>query len=141
MLLCCLMTTKVEFGEWLQQQMDNLKIKAVDLERVSGVNKATISRAVNGERMPDPDSLVSLAKGLNIPTARIFEAAGYLPHPSKETKEKEELNFLIMKLTPEDLQEVIDYARHRLEKQETKSGAKKQTSRRGTPARNALIEQ
>jgi transcriptional regulator with XRE-family HTH domain len=69
------MTTKVEFGEWLQAQLDALKMKAIDLERISGVNKATISRALNGERMPEPESLIAIAKGLDIPSARIFEAA------------------------------------------------------------------
>jgi len=51
MLLCCVMTTNVEFGEWLQAELDSRKIKASDLADRSGVDKTIISRALAAGRM------------------------------------------------------------------------------------------
>lgn len=131
MLLCCVMTTNVEFGEWLQAELDSRKIKASDLADRSGVDKTIISRALAGERMPKPETLVEIAKGLDVLPIRIFEAAGYLPPAPKETKEHDELLYLFERMTPQERREALEWFRFKTQKQD----AQKDTSRSKRPAR------
>jgi transcriptional regulator with XRE-family HTH domain len=137
MLLCCSMTTNVDFGEWLQRELDRKKMKPVDLAKASGVDKTIISRALSGERMPKPESLSAIADGLGIPPIRIFEAAGYIPTSTKDTKEKDEFDYLFERLTPQQRKEIIEWMRFKTERDER---GEKTSSRSKRPARNALIE-
>jgi transcriptional regulator with XRE-family HTH domain len=134
--------SQARLSKFLFETLKSQQLSMTALAKRAHVSKQVISKYINQPpAQPDKNVLKGIADALDIPDVEIFRIAGILDPVSDETSQRNELNFLITKLTPEDLQEVIDYARHRLEKQETKSGAKKQTSRRGTPARNALIEQ
>ena len=123
---------------------ENLKEKQMsdaELARLSGVSTSQISRIINMKTTASQDVLVAIARAFKKPPETIFRAAGLLSPVSEKHTKRDELIYLADNLSEEDLQEVIDYARHRLEKQEARTGIKKQTSRRRTPARNALIEQ
>lgn len=82
----------------------------------------------------------AIARALHIPPENVFRSAGLLPTIPEERSQMKELNYLLNMLDDDNLQEVIDYAKLRLQKQEAKQD-KKQTSRSKRPARNALKEE
>ncbi|MCD1261826.1 helix-turn-helix transcriptional regulator [Paenibacillus athensensis] len=56
-----------------------------ELSERSGVSHAYISQLESGKRrIPSPDVLAKLSKGLNIPYAELMRVAGYLEPPTRE---------------------------------------------------------
>lgn len=121
--------------EFLEAEMEKKGWKQADLARASNLDSAVISNIINGRRRMGEETAKAIAHALQLPPEEVFRIAGLLPPVSKERSQLSELTYLINMLDDNNLQEVIDYARHRLEKQE----GKKQTSRRGTPARTVKI--
>jgi len=131
-----LMVDKYEFSEWLQAQMGEREISQSELARRSGLHRAIISKIINQISTPTPETAEALAAGLKLPPEEVYRAAGLLPPVPEERSQIEELKYLANLLDASELQEVIDYARHRLEKQSRE--APKNTSSRITkhPARS-----
>jgi transcriptional regulator with XRE-family HTH domain len=125
---------EISFSDWLREQLKERGWNQAELSRRSGISQPHITKALNGERNFGEQSIKAIAEALQFPPEKVFRIAGILPPISKERSQLGELTYLINLLDDNNLQEVIDYARHRLEKQE----GTKQTSRRGAPARTAL---
>ena len=77
MLISCSMTS--DFAQWLQDELDERKMKPVDLANLAGKDQGMISRILRRQRMPTPDTLNAIAKALRLPSRIVFEAAGQLP--------------------------------------------------------------
>jgi transcriptional regulator with XRE-family HTH domain len=73
----------MEFNDWLLEQLRRLDITQAELARRSGISKQAMGYYIAG-RIPDADILKKLARGLRIPVADVFRAAGLLP-PAPET--------------------------------------------------------
>jgi transcriptional regulator with XRE-family HTH domain len=70
----------MDFSDWLLQEMNKRGWSQADLARNSGLNRQSVSDYVNRRRTnPDPEALVSIAKGLKISPITIFRIAGLLP--------------------------------------------------------------
>jgi uncharacterized membrane protein YkvA (DUF1232 family)/plasmid maintenance system antidote protein VapI len=70
---------------------DLLKQKSLSMRKLSaltGIDTATISRIINGKRRATPDHLQKFADCLDVQTATLFSAAGYL-HDQKQEKVNE----------------------------------------------------
>jgi transcriptional regulator with XRE-family HTH domain len=122
--------------EFLEAEMGKRGWKQADLARASNLDSAVISNIINGRRKMGEETGRAIAHAFRIPVEEVFRAAGLLPPVSEENSKKEELNYLLNMLDDDDLQEIIKYARYRLEDKENK----KQTSRK-PPARRVLKEE
>lgn len=67
------------FGKWLLTELENRNWSQSDLSKRSGLSRGTISNLINGTRGVGADSLLTIAKALNLPPEQIFEAANILP--------------------------------------------------------------
>ena len=81
----------------------------------------------------------AIARALHIPPKNVFRSAGLLPTIPEERSQMKEHNYLLNMLDDDNLQELLENTKLRLEKQEAKQ-EKKQTRRSASPARNALKE-
>ncbi len=80
-------THSLYLGEYLSARRHELGLSTHEVARRSGVNQAQVSRIEQGvARNPNPDTLVGIAKALELETADVWTAAGYsnaidLPSP------------------------------------------------------------
>jgi len=82
------MTTN-DFAQWLEKALITNNLTASELARRAGVDKGVISRLINKERAPSPETLSSIAAALKLPPEIVFRAAGLLP-PASEPEAPEE---------------------------------------------------
>ena len=73
----------MEFSDWLMLQLKERNISQSELARRSGITRQSVINYLAG-RIPNPTELKKLARGLRIPVADVFRAAGLLP-PAPET--------------------------------------------------------
>lgn len=95
----------MEFSEWLLFQLKDRDISQSELARRSGITRQSVVNYLAG-RIPDPPELKKLARGLRLPVADVFRAAGLLP----PTPEPDSLTARMVELfssLPEDEQEEI----------------------------------
>jgi transcriptional regulator with XRE-family HTH domain len=133
-----ILSMESNFSQWLEEKIDEKGWSWNKLAENAGLSSGTMYNIRDGTRGVGENSLRAIAGALQLPVEIVYRAAGFLPKTTDERSQMEELKYLAERLSDEDLQEVIDYARHRLEKQESRQVHKKQTSRRKKPARSAL---
>lgn len=80
MLIYCSMTN---FSDWLENQIRERGISPADLSRSSGKAPAILSRVLNGERNPAPETIAAICNGLGIPVEEGYRAAGLIPFKQK----------------------------------------------------------
>ena len=51
----------------LKKLMIERKMTAADIARKTGMTQATLSRYINGKRIPNINSVIKIAKALNVP--------------------------------------------------------------------------
>src|SRR5690625_4613418 len=61
----------------------------------TGIDTAVISKIINGKRKANLDHLYKFAETLNVPVARLIEAAGY-QSASEENRENDDLFYSIV---------------------------------------------
>lgn len=110
--------TKLDFIEWLEGVLYDLHMSRADLARASGISASHITRIMNGEQSLGVDAIVDIARAINKPPEEVFRrVAGVTPLPKEENFEKE-LVLIAHRLKSGELEEVLNYARYRLERQE-----------------------
>lgn len=127
------------FSQWVFENLKEKGWSQAELARRSGLTRGAISNIINNYRnRPTPETVKSIARAFGRPDEEVMRIAGYLtPKPTIEV-DSEEILYLLRQLDREDIQDVIDYARMRLEKQRDKKAYKKRPSRSESPARSAL---
>lgn len=70
-------TKRVPFGEWLRAEIDKAGLSVSDAARKIGVPPATVSRWINGSRVPLSDSCHLIATGLDINPDVVLFMAGH----------------------------------------------------------------
>lgn len=109
MLLSCQMTI-INFAEFLQDELDTRGWKASDLVKRSKLSPAIISRALNSERLPSPESLSAIASALGYPPERLFRIAGILPPKPEIDEITEKLIHLVAQMNELERADVHEYA-------------------------------
>lgn len=122
--------------EFLEIRMGERGWKPADLARRANVDSAVISNIINGRRGVGKKVGNAIAHAFMIPPEEVFRAAGLLPPISDKRVKLKELEHLANLLGDDDLEEVIDYARHRLKKHEEKLEIKQTSRGIVRPARN-----
>lgn len=106
------------FSEWLQKQMDDRGWTQAELARRSKTTTATISRLLSGSRNVGPDMCVSIAGALKLSPDIVYRAAGLLPDRLEDADESREIANIYTSLNDVNREDVLEFARHRLSKQE-----------------------
>jgi transcriptional regulator with XRE-family HTH domain len=130
-----LMTNKYELSEWLQKEMKIRNLNQSELARLAGVTRSVISKLINQNSSPAPETIESIAHALKLPPIVVFRAAGILPEEPEYVPLLDEWNAIFYELTPEDQQEILEIARMKANKRKPPIPT---SSRIKRPARNAL---
>lgn len=56
----------------IQQIMDNKKITYRQLSKMTGISWSALHKIANYERSPTQDTMISIAKGLNMKVSEVF---------------------------------------------------------------------
>jgi transcriptional regulator with XRE-family HTH domain len=110
-----------EFSEWLTQELESRKLGISDLARIAHVTRGAIGNVLRGERNPGPELCTAIARGLHLPQEEVFRRAGLLLSAPVEDIEIAELDHIARQLDDENKNELIRYARMKLEIQEERS--------------------
>ncbi len=121
------------FGTWMQREREKQGLSQSALAKLSGINRAIVNKLENNlVQQPKPETLIAIAKGLKIPRSTIFREIGWLDEPNDGANLAEAGHILSM-LPDDDLDEIIQIARLKLERQKaTKKAPQQQTSRSKT---------
>ncbi len=101
--------TIIEFSDWLENILKEKNLNGNKLAVLSGLDRGIISRALNRQRMPSPESLIAMATALEIPVVDIFVAAGYIPPSPPESQKRGLLDHMFAALPEEKKDDVLDY--------------------------------
>jgi len=108
---------KIEFGEWLKKQIDDLGINEAELSRRSRIDISVINRTIRGETMPKIDTLRKIAHGLRITEERIIKVISSSPSEIGIDGDLAKWEFVLRKLLPEDRDWLLQSIYLRLEQQ------------------------
>lgn len=133
MLTSCLMET---FSNWLAIQLKDRGMTPADLARNANKAPAVISRILNNERDPAPDTLIAISHALKLPPETVFRAAGLLPPKPEHNERITEATYILSMLEEEDIDEIIQIARMKLER---KKASPTRTSRKVKPPAQTVL--
>lgn len=117
------------FGIWLQQTREERGLTQSDLARMSHLNRAVINKIENNVSFPTPETLKSIASAFKIPTETIFRAAGLLPQKPEDDQKLDEIMFLMRELSPDDLEEIDQIIRLKLNRKPINKKSRKNAAR------------
>jgi len=118
MLTYCLVET---FSNWLTKQLQIRGMTPADLARASNKAPAVISRVLNDAREPAPETITAISRALNLPPETVFRAAGLLPSKPDHNERITEATYILSMLEEEDIDEIIQIARMKLERKSKKA--------------------
>ena len=99
----------VTFPKWIKSQLESKGMTQADLVKSSGLSNAQISRIVNSHSQPTAESLILIARGLQLPANEVFQAAGLLPSATEITHLMERAIYYLSHLHPDDQERVVLY--------------------------------
>lgn len=97
------------FGARLVALRKSLKMSQATLAATSGVSQSAISMIEKGLRSPSEDTMRLLAKALNVSTTFLMDEQEQDPPMTEEDLDNALVKMLV-DLTPEELQRVMDFA-------------------------------
>lgn len=106
------------FADWLEEKMLERGLTQAELARRSKTTSATISRILNGERNIGPEMCVAVAGALKVPPDDVYRAAGLLPMKPNNDETVTEIVHIYHLLNEDNKDDLLDYAKNRLSKQE-----------------------
>ena len=113
------------FIEWLQDELSDRGWSGSELSRRSGVSQSAISLVLSGNRQPGTEFCDGIARAFKIPVDSVYRVAGLLPVKPSDDETVSEITHIYHNLTDENREDLLDYARSRLQKQDrekSKSG-------------------
>lgn len=116
-----LFLVKDNFGFWLQQEREKIGLSQAELARLSGLNRAVISKVENNASDPTPETLSAIARALRLPPETVFRIAGLLPPVPPNTEQTDELLYLFAQLPDNQKPIAVDYIRFLVEKNEARN--------------------
>lgn len=108
--------TMVDFSVWLTNELRKRDISPTELSRLSKKAPAVISRVINGERKPAPETIDAIAKALNLPTETVYRAAGLLPQANEIDEAVSRLNHTFLQLSKTDQEDAQAFVEYKLKK-------------------------
>ena len=115
------MDKKLDFVDWLWNELDRRSWSQAQLARKAEVTRSVINSVLNRKSFPGVEVCRGIAYAFSLPPEEVFRKAGLLPD-LKETKGLaiRTLAKIMEKLTDEQQEEIINYAEYQLSKLEQK---------------------
>lgn len=109
---------------WILEELDKRGWQPADLARKAGLSTGSLSNILNGNRKPGPSVCVAIAQALDEPPELVFRKARLLPPliGPEESQTFDEILDFMKRLTEDEREEVLDYAKRRYERQQRKRG-------------------
>jgi len=101
------------FNDWLLSQLNERGWSQADLARATQITTSAISKYMQG-RIPNEEALRKIARAFRLPPEDVFRKAGILPPATEEDATLNELTHLAQQLSDQELDDLIEYTRHRL---------------------------
>jgi transcriptional regulator with XRE-family HTH domain len=109
-----------DFSQWLRDELAKKGLVQADIARRAGLSPSQVSRIINARSAPSQDALASIARSLRLPPEEVFRRAGLLPPIPGEDTEITELDHIARQLDETNKNDLVRYARLRLQIQEEK---------------------
>ncbi len=119
------------FVEWLDGELSTRGWSRAELARRSGVTESSLSLIYSGAREPGVRTCKSIAKALRIPEDTVYRMADLLDVKPNDDETVSEITHIYHELDEENQQDLLDYAKLRLQKQER--GTEKSAKRHRVP--------
>lgn len=97
------------------EELKKREMSSADLSRQAGISKGAISHIVNSNRKPGTDMCLGISRAFNLPPEEVYRKAGLLPSVSEETAKTNEHTYLASQLPEQEVDDLIQYARLRLQ--------------------------
>jgi transcriptional regulator with XRE-family HTH domain len=119
-----------DFVEWLENEMKQRGIIPAELARRGGITRSAVSKLLSRQqKRPGIEMLDAIARALDMPKEIIYQKVGYLPAEQKVSPLSSAILFLIEQLPIDDQEEMLDYARMKLERRKNKNAQPQGTGR------------
>ena len=118
-------TMDKSFVEWLDAELGERGWSPTELARRSGLSQSAISLVLSGDRNPGNKFCDGIARAFKLPKETVYRIADILDVKPNDDETVEEIVHIAHALSDTNKQDVRDYAKLRLEKQE------KETSKHG----------
>jgi len=87
-----------KFNDWLVREMSKRGWSQSDLARSSELNRAVINKLLNGQTLPRPPTLESIARAFKVPVEQVYRVAGLLPDIPENESYLEEVMYHIRQI-------------------------------------------
>ncbi len=114
-----------ELSIWLLKKIELSGLHYRELARRAGVSHTLISRVLSGNMKASPEFCIKIAAALGEPPEKLLRLAGLIPpssDPNALEQTLEDLIDIVEHMSPENQQDILDYARYRFWQQERKKG-------------------
>ena len=106
--------TKLDFAAWLRAELQARGLRQSELARLSGLSEGTISKTLKLTSFPTVDTLISIAKALELPPDYVLQQAGQLPLPPQPNQNQRRITetvaaYKLDQLTDSQLDQVIQF--------------------------------
>lgn len=124
-----------EFGEWLRAEIKKTGKTQKEFSGLIGIEQPHLSRIISGDRGASTDTLKNIAKVLSIPEQTVLTQYGILSKKADINQKLSEATHILSMLGNDDLEEIIQIAKMKLDRDKREQEYKKQPSRSKRPAR------
>jgi len=119
------------FIDWFEVELKSRKWSRAELARRSGINQSSLAMIYSGDRKPGTELCTNIARAFNLPPEAVYRAAGLLPPIPDENVKAQELAHLANEMPDTALDDVLEFARHRLELAEKRGEYETKKSKQG----------
>lgn len=110
-----------DFKEWLEKEMHEREWSMADLARYAGVARGSVANVLRGDRNPGKDFCDGISRAFKISPEVVYRRAGLLPPQSYGDENRQELIHLYDLMSESSREDIIDFARMKLKKEERES--------------------
>ncbi|KAA0255580.1 MAG: XRE family transcriptional regulator [Chloroflexi bacterium] len=114
---------KIDFPEWLRQELEKRDWSQVDLSRKTKISPTQIARILSGERGFGVEALVSISNALEVSPITVLRKAGLIPKGNEDQISFDDWKYLLEKMTPEERDEVWRISQMKVEIRQEKEKA------------------
>lgn len=107
-----------EFTEWLDSELAVREWTRAELARRAKINESSLSLIYSGGREPGPKVCDGIARAFKMPADIVYRMAGILPVKPSDDETVSEITHIYHNLNDVNKEDLLDYARMRLSKQE-----------------------
>lgn len=104
--------------QWTEKILADTGWSQTELANRAGLSRTSVNDVINGKVKGGYKYAISIAEAANRPIEEALQAAGIMDIPPDNDPKRQELIHLSNQMTDSSLDDTVDYARMKLEKQE-----------------------